>query len=219
MKNILIVEDECRIREFISAYFRNEGYAVFEAANGRIALNVFENNVIDLIILDIMMPEIDGFEVCKRIRKTSEVPIIILTALEEEEQHILGYELGADDYITKPVKARILLAKAKRLLEKTNDNNTITFDNIEIDTDARCVYIDNKNVYFAPKEYELLVLLAKSNGKALPRDYILDKIWGYYFVGETRVVDNHIKKIRKKLGKYSNIIKTVVSVGYRFEVK
>lgn len=218
MKNILIVEDESRIREFISAYFCNEGYTVFEAENGKIALDIFKNNVIDLIILDIMMPEIDGFEVCKSIRETSEVPIIILTALEEEEQHILGYELGADDYITKPVKVRILLAKANRLLKKTS-NNTIMFDNIEIDTDARSIYIDNRNVYFAPKEYELLVLLAKSNGKALARDYILDKIWGYYFVGETRVVDSHIKKIRKKLGKYSNIIKTVVSVGYKFEVK
>lgn len=219
MRNVLIVEDENRIREFLSVYFRSSNYNVFEAPNGNDALCIFENNIIDIVILDIMMPEMDGFEVCKNIRKVSDVPIIILTALEEEEQHILGYELGADDYITKPVKINILLAKVKRLLGKTSENNLINYGSIKIDKNGRCIFIDNKNVYFAPKEFELLVLLAENSGQALSRDYILDKVWGYYFAGGTRVVDNHIKKIRKKLGKYSKMIKTVVSIGYKFEVK
>ena len=219
-KNILIAEDENRIREFISVYFRAEGFNVFEVDNGKSAVDVFMNNDIDLLVLDVMMPEMDGFEVCKNIRKISAVPIIILTALEEDEQHILGYELGADDYIIKPVNPKILIAKAKRLFSKTKTNkNILNFDYVKIDKDGRCVYVDNKNIYFTPKEFDFLVLLAENKDIALSRDFILNKVWGYDFIGETRVVDNHVKKLRKKLGKHSSYIKTIFSIGYKFEVK
>lgn len=219
-KNILIAEDEDKMREFISVYFKAEGFNVFEADNGKSAIDVFTNNSIDIIVLDVMMPEMDGFEVCKNIRKISTVPIIILTALEEDEHHILGYELGADDYVIKPVNPKILIVKANRLLSKTKTNkNILDFGNIKIDKDGRCVYIDNKNIYFAPKEFDFLVLLVENKGIALSRDFILNSVWGYNFIGETRVVDNHVKKLRQKLGKYSSFIKTVFSIGYKFEAK
>lgn len=219
-KNILIAEDQDRIREFISLYFRAEGFNVIHAGDGKSAINAFEHNNIHLIVLDIMMPEMDGFEVCRYIRKKSDVPIIILTALGEDEQQILGYELGADDYVVKPIKPKVLVAKARRLLEKESDDMIlIDFGFLKIDKTGRTVYVDDKNVDFTPKEYDFLLLLAENKGKALSRDTIINKVWGYDFMGNTRVVDNHVKKLRSKLGKHSDCIKTISSIGYKFEVK
>jgi len=220
-KNVLVVEDESKMREFICLYLRKEGYQVIEAHNGEIALEKFRENKIDLIILDVMMPKLNGFEVCKRIREKSKVPIIILTAIEKEMDQVKGYELGADDYVTKPFKAKILLAKIKRLFERLkeeNDKNVLIYNTFKIDLDGRELYINEEKIKLAPKEFELLEYLVINKGIALTRNQILDHVWGYDFDGETRVIDNHIKKLRSKLANYAVFIETVVSVGYKFEV-
>ncbi|MCT4620093.1 MAG: response regulator transcription factor [Marinisporobacter sp.] len=220
-KSILVVEDESKMREFISLYLRKEGYEVIEACDGEKGLEKFNNNKIDLTILDVMMPKLDGFEVCKKIREHSKVPIIILTAIEEERDHIKGYEMGADDYITKPFKAKILIAKIKRLFERLReeiDKDVYTYDKLKIDLEGRQVIINGSKVKLAPKEFELLEYLVINKGIALTRNQILENVWGYDFEGETRVVDNHIKKLRSKLENYSRFIETVISVGYKFEV-
>lgn len=219
MKNILIVDDEEIILELISIYFRADDYNVFCAISAKEALNIFNKNPIDLIILDVMMPELSGFDLCKTIRQASDVPIIFLTALKEDYNFIKGFECGADDYITKITNPKIILAKVKKLLSRTeNSNETLSFKGVTIDKSAYSVYIDNEPVKFTKKEYELLVLLIENKNKILTRDLIIKKIWGFEYIGETRVVDSHIKKIRKKLGVYSNYIVTIVSVGYKLEV-
>lgn len=221
MKNILVVEDENRMREFIGLFLRRDGYNVIEAENGMVALEKFEAGDIDLVVLDIMMPIIDGFQVCSEIRKKSQVPIIILTAIEEENQQVKGYEIGADDYVTKPFKINILMAKIKRIVGKIdmeNENNKEVFEGLTIDFEGRSVELDGESLKLAPKEYELLEYLVRNKNIALSREKILDNVWGYDFLGETRVVDNHIKKLRSKLGIYSKYIATVMSVGYKFEV-
>ncbi len=205
-KNVLVVEDESKMREFICLYLRKEGYQVIEAHNGEIALEKFRENKIDLIILDVMMPKLNGFEVCKRIREKSKVPIIILTAIEKEMDQVKGYELGADDYVTKPFKAKILLAKIKRLFERLkeeNDKNILIYNTFKIDLDGRELYINEEKIKLAPKEFELLEYLVINKGIALTRNQILDHVWGYDFDGETRVIDNHIKKLRSKLANYA----------------
>jgi DNA-binding response OmpR family regulator len=221
MKNILVVEDENRMREFIVLFLRREGYNVIEAENGMVALEKFKSEDIDLIVLDIMMPIIDGFQVCSEIRKISQVPIIILTAIEEENQQVKGYEIGADDYVTKPFKINILMAKVKRIIGKidmVSGGNREEFGGLIIDFEGRSVEVDGQTLKLAPKEYELLEYLIRNKSIALSREKILDNVWGYDFIGETRVVDNHIKKLRSKLGSYSKHIATVMSVGYKFEV-
>ncbi|QZY56919.1 response regulator transcription factor [Crassaminicella profunda] len=220
-KTILIVEDESKIREFISLYLRKEGYKVMEAYNGEVALKKFSENKIDLIVLDVMMPKLNGFEVCKKIRENSKVPIIILTAIEDEREHVKGYELGADDYVTKPFKIKILIAKIKRILERMKEEinkKVFIYEKLKIDVDGKEVFINEKKIKLAPREFGLLEYLVRNKGIALTRNQILENVWGYDFEGETRVVDNHIKKVRSKLGNYSVFIETVISVGYKFEV-
>jgi DNA-binding response OmpR family regulator len=218
MATVLIAEDEQRIREFLSLYFRAEHYEVLEAATGQEAIESFDHNQVDLAIIDVMMPDVDGFEVCRHIRKKSLMPVIILTALEEEEQHLQGFAAGADDYLTKPVKIKVLLYKAERLLQsKQMLTDSLVIDQLEIDKVGRKIIVNNKEVYFAPKEFEILLLLAENKGKALSREYIINHVWDYYYVGGTRIVDNHIKKIRNKLGTMACLIKTVISFGYKLE--
>lgn len=220
MPKILLVEDEDRIREFISLYLNKEGYNVITAKNGQEALNLFDEDI-DLVLLDIMMPIVNGFEVCEELRKNSSVAIIILTAVESEDDHIRGYELGADDYVTKPFKVQILLAKIKRLLKRENSNasnDVFNYESLSVDFSGRQVSINEKVIKLAPKEFELLEYLIKNKGIAINRGMALENIWGYDFEGEDRVVDNHIKKIRNKLGEYSKLVKTVVSVGYKFDL-
>lgn len=220
-KNILIVEDESKMSEFISLYLRNQGYKPIEASNGEIALKLFEQNNINLVVLDVMMPNLNGFDVCKEIRKTSKVPIIILTAVEDEYSHIKGYELGADDYVTKPFKIKILLAKIKRFIDKSSEDtqtNIFLHGDFKVDFDGRCLYINDQHIKLAPKEFDLLEYFIKNKGIALSRNQILDNVWGYDFQGENRVVDNHVKKLRSKLEEYSELIETVISFGYKFEV-
>lgn len=212
----MLVEDENRMREFIKLFLLNENYEVIEAVNGEEALQVY-NDSISLVLLDLMMPELSGYEVCKEIRKTSEVPIIILTAVDEDRAQLKCYEIGADDYLIKPFKGKILMAKIKRYLEKYSDNkDTYLFGKLMINTHSRQVFVGDKEAHLAPKEYDLLMYLILNKGIALSRDKIINEIWEFDFDGDNRVVDNHIKKLRKKLGDAGEFITTVVSIGYMF---
>lgn len=216
---VLIVEDEQRIREFIALYFKAEGYAVMEAEDGVSALKCMEAGRTDLIVTDIVMPHMNGYELCSQVRKHSDIPIIILSALDNEEQYILGYQHGADDYMTKPVNGKILVAKANRLLERVHQEaDLIELEGIRVDKQGRTVWVDEQVIDFSPKEYELFLLLIENKNKVLNRFFILNKVWGFDFMGESRVVDTHVKKIRKKLGAHAGRIKTIISVGYKFEV-
>ncbi|MCY6355139.1 response regulator transcription factor [Clostridium sp. ZS2-4] len=223
-QSILIVEDEKRMRKLLKDYFIKSGYKIYEAENGINALEVFKNNRVDLVILDIMMPYMDGWTVCKNIRKNSDVPIIILTARSDEDDKLLGYELGADDYVTKPFSPKVLIAKGKAMLKRTSSKNNTEYSimnyyGLEINELSHEVKIDGEDAVLSPKEYDLLLFLAKNEGIALSRDTILDKVWGYDYYGGLRTVDTHIKRLREKLKSKAELIKTVRGSGYKFEVK
>lgn len=220
----LIVEDEAVMRELIGYAFKDIGFKVFEAEDGQEALEVFQDNKIDIIILDVMMPKLDGWSVCRRIREKSDVAIIMLTSRDDDSDQLLGFELGVDEYVTKPVNTQVLLARAKRLLKRVNEHSGVskhvfTKNGIEVNKDAYTICIGDEELEFAPKEYELLVYLMENDGMVLSREKILDTIWGYDYFGDYRVVDTHIKKIRKKLGDKADCINTVVRVGYKFDSK
>ncbi len=224
MKKILIVEDEDKIRELVALYFKKDDYTVLEADNGRDAIKIFERENIDIVILDIMIPEIYGWEVCQYIRNISSVPIILLTAKSEEEDKLLGFELGADDYVTKPFSPKVLVARANTLLKRVTGNTSnregiISIKGIRINKLSYEVSIDDTPISTSPKEYELLYYLIENKNRVCTRDNILDRVWGYDFDGDSRVVDTHIKKLRFKLGPYAKMIKTIIRVGYMFEVK
>lgn len=223
-KNILIVEDEERMREITCDYFKISGFNVFEAVDGKEALDIFEVKKIDLVILDIMIPELDGWSVCRRIRKKSDVPIIMLTARGDEEDKLMGFELGADEYVTKPFSPKVLVARAKALIKrvegnKSFDNLIINIGGIEINKQSYKVKIDCEEIDLAPKEYKLLLYFIENKGIVLTREGILNNVWGYDYFGDLRVVDTHIKKLRKKLRDKYSYIQTVIRVGYKFEVK
>ncbi len=223
-KNILIVEDEKRMRILIGDYLRKEGFQFLEAANGIEALDIFKKNKVDLVVLDIMMPFLDGWEVCKQIRRSSNIPVIILTAKSEEDDKLLGYELGADDYITKPFSPKILVAKIKVLLKRTDtsiklNSSVLDFQGLVIDELSHEVKVFDEEIMLSPKEYELLLYLVKNSGIALTRTQILDNVWGMDYYGDTRTVDTNIKRLREKLGDKANLITTIRGSGYRFEVK
>lgn len=218
---ILVIEDDDRIREITCDYFRANNFIVTEATNGNEALEKFNSDDFSLIILDIMMPELDGWTVCRKIRQTSYVPIIMLTARESEDDKLLGFELGADEYVTKPFSPKVLVARAKTLLKRANTSLTedlVNVNGIEIDRRAYTVKIDNTLLDLSPKEYSLLLLMVDNPGIVLTRESILNSVWGYDYFGDSRVVDTHIKKLRKKLASKSDFIKTVIRVGYKFEV-
>jgi DNA-binding response OmpR family regulator len=223
-EKILVVDDEERMRKLIRAYLVKEGYEVFEAENGVQALTVFKQQKIHLIILDIMMPVMDGWEVCKEIRKNSHVPIIFLTAKGEDEDKVLGFELGSDHYITKPFNMRILLAKLKSLLNRVYNSEKQQkkehfYNGLLVDELSHKVTIDGKEINLTPKEYDLLVYFIYNNGIVLSREKLLDYIWGMDFYGDFRTIDSHIKRLREKLGDKANLISTVRGTGYRFEAK
>lgn len=221
-KTILIVEDEEKIRDIIKTFFLVEGFKVLEAEDGLHALHQFESNHVDLVVLDIMIPHVDGWAVCKRIRMNSDIPIIILTARSDEEDKLLGFELGADEYVTKPFSPNVLVARSKAMLKRVNGdvlkNSTLSFGGIEIDNGSFTASVDGCGLTLAPKEFKLLLFLIENRGQVLSREQILSAIWGYDYYGGSRVVDSHIKKLRKKLGHKSDYIKTLVRVGYKFEV-
>lgn len=221
MPAILIVDDEQKMREFVALFLRSSRYTVFEAADGRTALNILSKGTIDLIVLDIMLPYISGFDLCSQIRVRSSVPIIFLTALADEEYQMIGYRVEGDDYITKPFNASILLAKIQRILQRCAPLNArsdaLTFRGIKLEISSRRVTLDGKPLQLTPKEFDLLLALMQNRGKVLTRTFLLETIWGYSFAGDSRVVDSHIKKLRSKVSPYSSNIKTVISIGYKLE--
>ena len=220
-KRILIADDEPRIIRLVSDFLKREGYSVIEAKDGKEALECFfDDPKINLIILDVMMPHYDGWSVCREIRKTSKIPIIMLTARDEESDELFGFNLGADEYISKPFSPNILVARVKSLLKRLNSTDEIMiFDGLKIDKIAHYVYVDNEVVDLSKKEYELLVYLSQNEGRALSRDQILNAVWDYNYYGDERTVDTHIKKLRLKIKDKGKYIQTVRGIGYRFEVK
>jgi DNA-binding response OmpR family regulator len=217
-KTILIADDEQRMRKLIADYLLREGYAVVEAADGQAALDEFRAATVDLAILDVMMPGCDGWTVCRELRKRSAIPIIMLTAKGEESDQLLGFEIGADEYITKPFSPRVLTARVNALFRRAGSNRTIACGGLLIDQDARFVSADGQRIDLSPKEYELLLYLAENRGRALSREQILNQVWNYDYFGDLRTVDTHINRVRTKLGAKSGLIGTIRGFGYRFEV-
>lgn len=219
---ILIVEDEDILREVVKDYFLNEGYQVLEAADGEEALFLVEESDIDLIILDIMLPELDGWSVCRRVRKNSNIPIIMLTARSDEDDTLLGFELGADDYVTKPYSPRILLARAKRLLGTRSytdhfANETLSSQGIHADLSSRTVTVNDEPIRLTHTEFEILTYFMENQRLVVTREQLIIRIWGYEYVGDDRTVNTHIRNLRNKLGDKSKLIKTMIGSGYKFE--
>ncbi len=220
---VLLVEDEEKMRELIKIVFRKEDFVIIEAVDGKQGLNLFRTNSVDIVILDIMLPEIDGWTVCREIRRTSNIPIILLTARGEEFDKLFGFELGADDYLVKPFSPKELMARVKALLRRAEikSNEAVSyyrFGDIVIDRLSREVTVNGRPVNLTNKEYELLYFLAANPKIVFTREQLLLKVWGYEQYGDPRTVDTHIKKLREKLGDYSSCISTMWGVGYKFEV-
>lgn len=220
MANILIVEDEKNMQEIIAEYMRRGGHTCFAADDGVDALMVLKNNPMDLMILDIMMPHLDGFSVCKMAREMSDLPIIMLTAKSGEDDKLKGYDLGADDYMTKPFSPKVLLAKANALLRRSSvlSADTMNIGKIAIIPAAHQVFLDGQEITLTHKEYELLSFFMANPGQIFSREQLLNRIWGYDFEGTTRTVDTHIKTLRQKLGDEGKHIVTLIRSGYKFEV-
>ena len=220
---ILVVDDESRIRKLLKDFLIKENYSILEAADGEDALKVYEenSNKIKLILLDVMMPKLDGWSVLRQIRQTSKVPVIMLTARSEEQDELFGFELGVDEYISKPFSPKILVARIKAILNRTQakESQTKDYGGIVIDTEGRTVSVDGKPIELSLREYELLKYLLDNENVALSRDKILNNVWNYDYYGDSRTIDSHIKKIRHKLVKRVKYIKTMRGVGYKFEVK
>lgn len=217
---ILIVDDEALIRNVIKEYLLNEGYKVLEAKDGFDALRVISDNKVDLIVLDIMMPKMDGFTCLSEIRKTKNIPVIMLSARKEETDKLNSFDLGVDDYVTKPFSPKELVARVKAHLKRTTSNNeNYTYKNLIVDYKGRKVTINGKEVNLTPKEYELLTYFIKNKGIALSREQLLNNVWDYDYYGDDRTVDTHIKMLRKSLGDYRNLIKTIREVGYKYETE
>lgn len=221
-RNLLIVEDDAGIRKLISMYFKKERFYIYEAGDGEEALRAFKSNEIDLVILDIMIPYVDGFNVCKYIRNTSNVPIIMLTARSEEQDILQGFEYGADEFVTKPFSPKVLVAKAKAVLKrsegKLSNNNVFSIDGLMIDFSSGNVTVNNSEVLLTHKEFELLEYLVQNKGAILSKESILDKVWGYDYYGDPRTVDTHIKRLRDKLGEMNGLIVTIRGRGYKFDI-
>jgi DNA-binding response OmpR family regulator len=222
---ILLVDDEERIRDMIKEYTSLEDYDIDEASNGIEALDLFKQHKYSLIILDVMMPKIDGYTVCREIRKTSSVPVIMLTARGEEYDKLFGFELGVDDYIIKPFSPKELLARMKAIIRRSSSGdleakkeNIVTLDGLVVDFDSRNTYVDGNLVTLTPKEYSLLTFFIKNSNRVFSREQLLNEVWGYDFIGDDRTVDTHIKMLRVSIKEYRKYIVTVWGTGYKFEV-
>lgn len=222
MKKVLVVEDESGIRIVIKDYLERTGFQVVEAQNGKEALDLIEQETFHIALLDVMLPYVDGWTLCRRIKEKMNIPVIFLTARTEEYDEIMGFELGADDYIKKPFSPAVLLVRVNRLLNMQGEvvptKEVIMKDVLEIDKEAMKVKLEGKEVFLTTKEFQILLYLVEHEGRVLSRENILSEIWGYDFVREVRVVDNHIKKIRKALNEHAYLIRTVFGAGYIFEV-
>lgn len=224
MKRILIVDDEVDIRELLKEYMIIGDFQLDEAGDGMAALKAFSENVYDLIVLDVMMPKLDGWSVCREIRKNSKVPIIMLTARGEEYDKLLGFEMGIDDYVVKPFSPRELLARIKAVLARSQSQNQnesssdlITYDALMLDRNARTLDLNGERLSLTPKEYELVQFLMENPNKVFSREQLLTSVWGFDFYGDDRTVDTHIKMLREHLGDYRKWIVTVWGIGYKFE--
>lgn len=219
---ILVVDDEARMRKLVADFLKKKGYQVMEAADGSEALDIFfEQQDIALIILDVMMPKMDGWQVCKELRSYSKVPIIMLTAKSEERDELLGFELGVDEYITKPFSPKILVARVEAILRRAGAGNTediLTAGGIVVDRAAHSVTIDGEPVDLSYKEFELLVFFMENVGMALSREKILNSVWNYDYYGDARTIDTHVKKLRSKMGPKGDLIKTIWGLGYKLSV-
>lgn len=226
MAKILVVDDEFRIRQIIRKYAEFEGYEVEEAVDGMQAIEICRKNKFDLIIMDVMMPELDGFSACREIRKFCDTPIIMLSARGEEYDKIHGFELGSDDYVVKPFSPKELMMRVGAVIKRSNNSkpsgdkrDVFKYKTLEVDFTARIVTIDGKRVEMTPKEYDLFFYMVRNKGIALTRESLISEVWGYDFFGDERTLDTHIKLLRKSLGEYSKCIVTLRGVGYRFETE
>lgn len=220
-KKILVVDDESRMRKLVKDFLVKDGYTVLEAGDGQEALDVFYANIdTDLIVLDVMMPKLDGWEVCKEIRSNSKVPIIMLTAKSEERDELLGFNLGVDEYISKPFSPKILVARIAAILRRTSTDGgdeKIELGGIVVDKSAHTVTVDGVEVELSYKEFELLTFFMANKGIALSREKILNNVWDYDYFGDARTIDTHVKKLRSKLGEKGNLISTIWGMGYKFD--
>ena len=219
---VLMVDDESRMRKLVKDFLTREGYMVLEAGDGEQALDIFMNDKnISLVILDVMMPKMDGWEVCREIRKNSKVPIIMLTARGDERDELLGFDLGVDEYISKPFSPKILVARVEAILRRTGQdagNDVLSAGGIVIDKSAHQASVDGKPMELSFKEFELLTYFLENQGIALSREKILNSVWNYDYFGDARTIDTHVKKLRSKMGEKGEYIKTVWGMGYKFEV-
>ena len=219
---ILVVDDESRMRKLVKDFLQREGYSVLEAGDGMEAMDIFYEQKIDLVILDVMMPRMDGWQTCREIRRDSTVPIIMLTARSEERDELQGFELGVDEYISKPFSPKILVARVGALLKRiygTDAEEKMEAGGIELDKAAHQVQVDGKSIDLSYKEFELLTYFLENQGIALSREKILNNVWIYDYFGDARTIDTHVKKLRNKLGDKGNYIKTIWGMGYKFEVE
>lgn len=224
MEPIMVVDDEEKIRSLVRLYLQREGYEVVEAENGRVALEKFHSGTFALLIVDLMMPEIDGWRVCREIRETSNIPIIFLTARGEEFDRVLGFEVGADDYLVKPFSTRELVARVKALLRRSGGQlvksaGELDFGKLKINKEKHFVSVGHSVINLTPREFELLYFLAKNPGRVFSREQLMETVWGYDFYGDARTVDTHIKKLREKLSDpdVKGMVATVWGVGYKFD--
>ena len=219
---ILVVDDETRIRKLVGDFLKKSGYQVIEASDGSMALDIYyEQQDIALIILDVMMPKMDGWQVCKELRSYSKVPIIMLTAKSEERDELMGFELGVDEYITKPFSPKILVARVEAILRRTSQSGTsevLELGGIVVDQSAHSVVIDGKPIELSYKEFELLVFFMENQGIALSREKILNSVWNYDYYGDARTIDTHVKKLRSKMGEKGDYIKTIWGLGYKLSI-
>ncbi len=219
---ILVVDDESRMRKLVKDFLVKQGYTVLEAGDGSEALDIFyENQDIALLILDIMMPKVDGWQVCREVRASSKIPIIMLTARGDERDELQGFELGVDEYIAKPFSPKILVARVEAILRRTNrgaESETLECGGIVIDKAAHVVTIDEKTIDLSYKEFELLTYFVENRGIALSREKILNSVWNYDYFGDARTIDTHVKKLRSKMGEKGELIKTVWGMGYKLDI-
>ena len=216
--NVLIIDDEDLIRDVVKEYCLNENYKVFEASNGIEGLDILENEDIDIIVLDIMMPKMDGYTFFSKMKEKYNIPTIVLSARGEEYDKLFGFSVGIDDYLTKPFSPRELIARIKAILKRSKkiESDIFIYKGIKVDFKGRVLYIDNKEVNITPKEFELLSFFIKNPNTAITREQILNKLWGYDYFGDDRTIDTHIKILRNKMGPYRDLIVTVRSIGYKF---
>lgn len=222
MPRILVVDDEINIRRVVREYAEFEGYEVFEAEDGMQAVEMVKSNDYDLIVMDVMMPKLDGFSTCKEIRKYKSIPVIMLSARGEEYDKLFGFEIGIDDYVVKPFSPKELMARIKVVIKRNSVKESdvpekMSFEGLMIDLAGREVYVDGQKASMTPKEYDLLFFLVKNKNLALTRDKLLEEVWGYDFFGDDRTVDTHIKMLRNSLGPYRKFIVTLRGMGYKFE--